>query len=69
VKTFLKPLLLISFVAASACDRREEPENAPTPQPTNATPSVPTDPEQPTAPVEESQPADKKTPADPESGT
>jgi hypothetical protein len=60
-------LLALSALCA-ACDRREDPENAPTPQPRGETTSPPTDPEQPTAPVE-GDAKDKGTPADPDSGT
>ena len=60
-------LLLAVTAACAACDRRDDPENAPTPQPTSGSTSAPTDPEQPTAPVEGSQP-DNGSPADPETG-
>lgn len=66
-----KSSCLVVLIALSTplvgCDRRDDPENAPTPQPTGETVSPPTDPGQPTAPVEGEAP-DKGTPADPASG-
>lgn len=68
MRTLYFPCLVLTAILATGCDRREDPENAPTPQPTHETQSAPTDPEQPTAPVEGNKP-DKGTPADPETGT
>ena len=69
MKLFYFPVIVALSLASMACDRRQDPENAPTPQPRGELKSPPTDPEQPTAPVEESQPVDKQTPVDPETGT
>ena len=69
MRLMLIPLSLTLIIASIGCDRRDDPRNAPTPQPAGETRSPPTDPEQPTAPVEGEQPADKNTPADPKSGT
>jgi hypothetical protein len=68
MRTVYLPALLVAAMLATGCDRRNDPDNAPTPQPTNQTQSPATDPEQPTAPVEGDKP-DKGTPADPETGT
>jgi hypothetical protein len=65
----MRVLPLLVLLSLAACDRREQPENAPTPQPAE-TRSPATDPEPPTAPVEPGQtPPDKGTPADPKTGT
>jgi hypothetical protein len=62
-------LLLVALSAAGAgCDRRDQPENAPTPQPTGETTAPATDPEQPTAPIEGER-SGQGTPADSETGT
>ena len=68
---YMKPIYMFALIALSTllagCDRRDAPENAPTPQPTSEAVSPPTDPEQPTAPVEGETP-DKGSPADPATG-
>jgi hypothetical protein len=68
----MKPTYALSLLFLSAlsvgCDRRDQPENAPTPQPSSETKSPATDPEQPTAPIE-GQEKDQGTPADPKTGT
>ena len=61
-------LLMVFCLASIGCDRRDDPQNAPTPQPGSETTSPPTDPEQPTAPVEGDS-KDKGSPADPATGT
>ena len=64
MKLVIYPLLLITTCLFAGCDRRDDPENAPTPQPTSETRTPPTDPEAPTAPVEGEPTQDDNTPTD-----